>query len=236
MHYWNRKNFEGLRGLSSELSSIPELNGLAEYCNLREKGLRTDALQALHKFIQEAIGRDVNAKRRIVLDILSADARTPEAHQFLTHPILTQLLFPTLEEWLSESPAAFEPLRWLGLMKSDFAHLEAALSAEPSDVPVRRRLIGIELDNVDYATHHLDESILLSPLDECRSSLFRVGQLLDGYMPSKWFESLAEEYKEYVSMLDDWELFNQSEYNDFPEWCRANDRHYRWPTKVYYDG
>jgi hypothetical protein len=235
MHYWNVKNFEGLCDLGNEFSSVPYLSGLAEYCSLREKGLRAEAFKVLEKFIREASGRETDVKRRMVIDILIANSRTPEAHQFLTHPILTKLLYPTLEKWLSDSPSALEPLRWLGLMRSEVKNLEAALSIDPSDVPVRRRLVDMELSKVDYATHHLDESVLLAPLEECRSSLFRAKTLIQGACESKPFADLYGELKEYEQMLDDWVLFNESEYKDFPKWCRTNGRDYRWCTKVYYD-
>lgn len=39
-YYWNRDNFESLLDLAKELRTVPELAHLADYCELREKGLR----------------------------------------------------------------------------------------------------------------------------------------------------------------------------------------------------
>lgn len=234
MHYWNQDNFEGLIDLASEFSSTPELSLLAVYCELREKGVRPKAFTALDQFIKNTLKLKTQEQRKIVLKILEADARTPSAHQFLTHPILTKLIFPVLSDWLTESPQSCEALRWLGLLKSELNYLEDALKLNPADSPVRRRLIIIELDYVDYATHHLDESILLFPIKNCRDSLKRVRELLLHQQTNQLFNDLSIECNRYTSILDDWELYNKSNHNCFPTWCEENDRTHQWITKVYY--
>jgi hypothetical protein len=235
MHYWNKGNFEGLLELARELGKTPEFVALAEYCELREKGLRSQALAQLDDFLNKAALWDADLARSNVSIILQADARTPAAHQFLTHPLLTRLIYPTLEHWLTDVPSAAEPLHWLGLLRSDPDALRRALSLVPSDGPVRRRLINFALNAADHATHHLSESVLLSTTDETRESIASVRQLIASAPDIKPFADLSADADEYEQMLDDWEVYNQSPDGTFPQWCEARGRTYSWPTIVYYD-
>src|SRR5688500_5168294 len=117
MHYWNKANFEGLLQLAHELGSTPHFGALAEYCVLRQKGLRSQALERLNDFLADTALWDIELARPSVLAILQADARTPAAHQFMTHPLLVRLIYPTLDQWMVDEPSAVEPLRWLRLLR-----------------------------------------------------------------------------------------------------------------------
>ncbi len=234
MHYWNKDNFKGLLELARELDITPELGALANYCVLREKGLRPQALAQLDDFLTEAALWDTDLARRNVLAILQADARTLKAHQFMIHPLMVRLISPTLERWVTEVPSAVEPLRWLGLLRSDPDALRRALSLNPSDVPVRRRLINFALDSADYATHHLSESVLLSTVEETRESIATARRWIASAPNVKRFVYLSGEADEYDQMLDDWVAYKQSPVGSFPQWCEARNRTYSWPTIVYY--
>jgi hypothetical protein len=235
MHYWNKDNFEGLLDLARELGQIPELALLSEYCVLREKGLRKQALNRLNEFLDTASSWEVESARRLVLSILSADARTPEAHQFMSHPLVERLIFPVLEQWRSDCPSAVEPLRWLGLLRQDSKALKAALSLDPADVPVRRRLVDFAFDDAYHATHHLSESVLLMTVDETRASIAAARELIASAPDPSAFAYLSAEADEYEQMLNDWVAYRQSPTGTFPEWCAKHGRTYSWPTIVYYD-
>lgn len=235
MYYWNKDNFEGLLDLALEFEKEPELIGLSEYCKLREKGLRKQALHCLRIFLREASSWNNETSRCHALTILSANARTPKAHQFMTHPLLTDLLIPVLEQWLADNPSAIVPLRWLGLLRSDRDALRSVLSRDPTDVPVRRRLICFALSTADYATHHLSESILLLTVEETRASIAAARQLIASAPDSNLFSYWLAEADEYEQMLDDWEAWNNLPIGTFPEWCLKLERNYSWPTVFYYD-
>lgn len=235
MHYWNRDNFEGLLELSRELRQNLELTDLAEYCTLREKGLRKQALRHLDGFLNMAASWDTESARRLVITILLADARTPKAHQFITYPLLTRLIYPTLEQWKADHQSAIEPLRWLGLLRSDIEDLKAALALDPADVPVRRRLINLALDGADYATHHLSESVLLLTVEETRRSIITAREWISSAPDRGPFADLSAEADVYEQMIDDWVAYGQSPLGTFPEWCERQGHRYSWPAIVYYD-
>lgn len=235
MYYWNKENFEGLLDLARELGETPALAGLARYCVLREQGLRKQALRRLSEFLVQASTWALESARRHVLRILAADARTREVHQFMTHPLLTELIYPVLERWRLEQPTAIEPLRWLGLLRLDASALEEALELDPSDVPVRGRLINMALRDADYSTHHLSESILLLTVEETRASIAAARALIASAPDARAFDYLAAEADEYASLVHDWEAYIQARAGTFPEWCAQRGRRYAWPTIIYYD-
>lgn len=235
MHYWNKDNFAGLLELAKEFAKTPELAGLAEYCLMREKGLRSQALARLNHFLAETKLWDVDIARRQVITILEANACTPAAHHFMTFPLMGQLIFPTLDRWLVDEPSAICPIRWLGLLRSDPDALNLALSLDPGDIPVRRCLINLALDKADYSTHHLSESVLLSSVEETRSAIAVARNLIISAPDMMPFSVLLAEADEYEEMLDDWLDYNNSPIGGFPQWCEARKRTYRWSTIVYYD-
>jgi hypothetical protein len=98
-YYWNQKNFEGLTSLSLELRTDSRLERLARYCDLREKGLRRQALAQLRAFIEQTWSWDVTTRREAAIRILDAHWKMPQAHWFLTEPLRKQFLERVLEEW-----------------------------------------------------------------------------------------------------------------------------------------
>src|SRR5690349_22122100 len=106
MHYWNKANFDGLARLSEELEVYPNLRSLASYCRLREKGLRREAMATLELFLTAAQSFDKATARSSAIQILELNERTREAHQFLTQPLISRFLVPTLQAWSEDEPKA----------------------------------------------------------------------------------------------------------------------------------
>ena len=142
VHYWNKDNFQGLKDLSIALDAHLPLQRLAEYCRYREQGLRRQAFAALDQFLAEAAGWKQSDARVTCLTILDLHRRTPAVHQFLTHPLLSRLLIPTLEAWIGDEPEAAVPLRWLGILTGREDFVCRALAVAPEDTIARRYLVG----------------------------------------------------------------------------------------------
>lgn len=235
MHYWNKDNFEGLLAVANVLDEIPQLRPIANYCRLRERGLRRQALNVLRDFLSTAAAWKTDDARGLVVSILELHARAPNAHTFMTQPLWDELVFPVLDDWHTTSPDAVVPLRWLGLLRQDTDLLRLALSITPNDVPVRRALVNCALSDVDFATHHLDETIFLGEVSAAKANLSQAGIWLDLAFPPEAFNDLRDELAQLHQMVVDWERYLEAPYGTFPEWCNANGRNYRWPTKFYYD-
>jgi hypothetical protein len=234
VHYWNKPNFEGLLQIAEALEADQRLLLLAEYCRQRELGLRRKAFDALERFLRVSAGWNSSESRTACQKVLELHARTSEAHQFLTQPLLTRFIYPVLEAWQSDEPQNQTALRWLGILRMNSELLTSALALSPEDVPVRRRLADWCLSDVEHATHHLGESQLLGDLEDTKESLARARAVVEAAPDSAPFADLQAEISEFEAMLTDWESYSSSPDGSFPEWCASRNRPYSWPTIVYY--
>jgi len=237
MHYWNRDNFEGLLDLANALEGKgQDFNLLSDYCRNRERGLRKQAFESLQQFLEISNSwSDYDARDRCQT-ILELQSLVPGIHQFLSQPLVSGFVDPVLEKWLTDEPENHHALRWLGLLHGESDFLFKALEISPDDNPVRSRLIAMHIDEVDYATHHLDESHFIGDLEDAMRALETASQLLEaavGCFPAKQF---ADEIDEYQQMLTDWKEYVSAPAGTFPDWCASRGRSYSWPIKVYYDG
>lgn len=234
MYYWNKHNFEGLIRLAEELEQFPNLHLLARYCRLREQGVRRAAMSVLEQFLNKASSFDTSASRECVIQILELSERFKSAHQFLTQPLVSRLLFPTLHEWSDHEPENNVPIRWLGILGRDYELLAKALAMCPEDVPVRQRLIDHELSYVELATHHLDEGHFIGNVEDSLAALRRASELLTNAPDSKLFNIMESERAHLEGLLAAWKTYSLDPRGTFPEWCAGNGKHYTYPIKVYY--
>jgi uncharacterized membrane protein YccC len=178
-YYWNKDNFEGLLAVAAELRMDPHLEPLARYCELREKGLRKQALSMLDEFLEEAETWDTATARSLVVTILEVYWSRKAAHQFLTAPLQQRLIEPVLEEWCRAEPENPLPARHFALLRSDVVLLEAALRLDPDDQAVRATLARKHIAFVDYATHHLVEGCFIDDEAEASRALEEADKLLE---------------------------------------------------------
>lgn len=223
MDYWGRASFESLSALAQEFAGHSDLVGLAEYCRLRDKGLRSQALIRLDEFLNQASLWASDRARRHVILILEANDQN-HSHQFMCHPLLTQLIYPTLEQWINDEPLDAEPLGWIGLLRCDASALKRALCLRPNDIRIRRQLIEFETGDLDYSTHHLNESLLLSTVEKARESIAAARELIASADSVDPFSDQWEELDEYEQIIDDWEHYCLSREGSFPEWCKTRGR------------
>lgn len=235
MHYGNKSNFEGLLRLAEEFDKIIELQPLASYCRLRERGLRRDAFRALDLFLDASRTFDNVTARLAAVKILESNARTSEAHQFLAQPLVAKFLFPTLQAWMNAEPNASIPVSWLGIMSRDYSLLEVALFMCPDDNPVRKLLIERQLSIADWATHHLDESVLLGSVEDVTSALMHARTLITSAPRPDDFVFHNSEIQHFCELMDDWQVYSASPEGAFPDWCAIHGRKYNYPVKIYYE-
>ena len=236
-HYWNKTNFESLSQLAITLRETPELVRLAEYCELREKGLRKQALAAVRTFLAETTAFPEERRLALSMYLLDLHYATPEAHQFLSQPLIDGLIRLSLRKAARPGNAAF---RYLALFLNESGRgknaLRVALKYTPVDVLVRKRLISRLLGEVVFAMHHLEESVFIGSEGYCLAVLDEAGRLLDPTVADATiFRGLWEDRVELSMMLGDWmEYTKKNSALSFPEWCMAKGREYYWCAKFYY--
>ena len=236
LHYWNRANFEGLASLASAFRADQRLKHLATYCDLREKGLRREALAELVAFLEEAEGWDASAQRNVVLRILEGHWRTPQAHQFLAEPLRRRFVEPVLNEWRATEQDNPVPLRQLALLRGDRDLLRHALRINPKDDHVRAAIANSLFRCVDYSTHHLSEGRFIGNIEDAEAALSDATAVLKEATDPGTLGSLVEELRGLTALLADWREYQDAPKGSFPEWCRARNRNHRWWSIVYYDG
>jgi hypothetical protein len=235
VYYWNKQNFEGLTELSQELTRHPNLDLLAQYCTFREQGLRREAFSTLERFLVAAQSFDSLTARSAALNILELNARAVKVHQFLTQPLITRFLTPTLEAWIRAEPETSAPVRWLGILAHDDALLDKALAMRPEDTPVRKLLIKRDLSWAEFATHHLDESHFIGDVDETVAALERARSLIVTAPDPEKLSALEAEVRYLDDLVADWKVYRENVVGTFSEWCAKRGRMYRFPTHVYYE-
>lgn len=234
MHYWNKDNFEGLASLAAGLALRDDFASLAEYCRLREAGLRREAFAALASFLACADTWSKEQSQEAVDAVLALHFRTPGCHQFLSQPLLARFVFPVLQRWAADESEAITPVRWLAILRRDPKLLAKALANDPDDMVVRRMLIERRLYAVDYATHHLGEGLFIGDLDEALEDLRQASDLIERAQDREALADLDREARQFDQMLFDWQAYQLRPVGSFPEWCAAKGRNYHWPVAVYY--
>ncbi len=234
MWYWNRENFEGLVAVADSIADQPQWQLYAQYCRLREKGLRPQSLRAITELIAEAAGWTHQARRQFADWIYSTSLCNRKVHQLIPTPLKLDLLVPTLQEWADSEPTNATPKRWLGFATGDHQHFSSALSVDPTDDVSRYRLVSRDLADVDFQCHHLPE-IFIGEIDTAIFRLNRAQSLAADFSNLEIGPTLETDFSVLYGMVCDWQVFQESGGESFADWCIANRRDYQWVKTYYYD-
>lgn len=233
MWYWNKQNFESLVAVADSIANQPQWSLFAQYCRLREKGLRPQSLQAIAQLIDEAATWTVHERRQFVDWLYETSLRNPKAHQLIPTPLNQQLLVPTLKEWVASEPSNATPERWLGFATADHQHFSNALSLDSTDDVSRYRLVSCDLADVDHQCHHLPECFL-GEIDTAIALMHRARELAAGFSDPEITITFEEDFRELYGKVRDWQAFRESGIESFADWCLSNGRIYRWHNAYYF--
>ena len=234
MWYWNKTNFEGLLAVAESISTEPRWSLFADYCTLREQGLRKQALASLDQLIGQAKEWSTFERRRFVNWIYETHLTRPRVHQLITNPLSQRLLIPVLEEWRHSDTTDATPRRWMGFATGDYAHFSEALTLNPQDDISRYRLVCGNLEDVDFQCHHLPEYFIGEPNDAVR--LLEEARILSvGFCDPKISPLLLDEFATLNGKVNDWIAFQKTGVDSFSDWCKENGRTYKWLKAYYYD-
>jgi len=234
MWYEDKANFEGLRAIVVSIADRPELHHFAQYCQYQEQGLRKQALNVLTQFIEQ-VGTWPFARRQRFVDwLLTIQFQHPAIHQLIPHPLMEQVVRPTLVEWSHHDPRDPVPLRWRGIFLYEPPLLEQAIVLDPHDVLARIALIEWLIGKIDHATHHLPDYFIGEPR-ECMQWATHARRLLEPLQQHPAHDRLHHELDEVEALVNDWMTFLTSGTDDFGMWCQQHGRAYTWTDAYYYD-
>ncbi len=233
MWYWNQQNFEGLISVADSIADQPQWKLFAQYCRLREQGLRPQALQAITRLIAEAASWTENARRQFADWIFATSLRIPEVHQLIPTPLKQQLLVPTLLRWAASESSNGTPERWLGFATGDRQHFSDAVLRNSNDDISRYWLVSHDLADVDHQCHHLPD-YFIGDIETAISALDRATTMSGEFTNPDIAPTFEHKFIELYDKVRDWQAFQKSGCDSFAAWCNANGRKYKWLQAYYY--
>lgn len=235
MYYWNKDNFEGLKGIGNEYIARKDYELFGEYCLKKEQGLKKLAVKHINDFISASRNLDAVQQRAIAEEISSLAFWNSSVHQLLSYP-LEEYLKATLLGWVENEPDNYVPFKWLGYIEGSKSWYEKALLLKPDDQVCIYRLAMSYIHSIDFQTHHLDESILLGDEHEVLEELKEVEKLHERLVESKMKRLVYDEYNYYQNLVNCWLDYSSSETDiSFPDWSNKRNEGFQFPVRVYYD-
>lgn len=223
----------------------------AEYCRLREAGLRKDAFDALGVFLRAAAAWSFDERREFVAWLCERLFELGgDSYGITPQPLQISLVEPTLAQWAATDVQDSTPCRWAGYYFPNVAypslvsfgqsapyapidHLREALRRQPEDELARIRLADAMIYGVDFACHHLPETYLGIP-DEELSALDTIEALIAEIQNSTERLRLQQEISYFRQLILDWREFQTSGEENFSKWCDERGRSYYWCRAYYY--
>ncbi len=235
MYYWNRENFEGLKSVGEKYSSVEGYELFGKYCLQKEQGLKKLAVTSIKEFVSVSKRRTQEEQRGIAEELSSLGFWNGDIHQLLAHP-LVEFLKQVLEQWASDDPANPTPHKWLGYIGGDISSYKRALKLDPKDEICISRIAQAHLNDADYQTHHLSESIFLGEFNEAKSSMRSARSLIGMLNTEELKLKMLNEMEYYDKLLSCWEEYSQLGIDgSFPNWCASKGEKFNFWSIVYYD-
>ena len=121
------------------------------YLELRQQGLRPQALAVLDQFLTDTDPWPATKRREFVMLLREVQVAFPQASHLNPQPLRTRLVTPTLNDWQKEAP--HDPMPWR--LKGDFQSLKQAVTLAPNDLESLARLAALLLTDLRAAFHEL---------------------------------------------------------------------------------
>lgn len=224
MRIRHQENDEALEAIAKILRADEDLEPLGEYCALRPRGLRAQALRAVQRFVEGAAHWPSSRRERVAERFLKLWWDHPEARQLMPHPLRAGFLLPTVEAWCARSPDDAVAVRWLGLLTDEVPTLRRALALQPGDVAITGALVRYLLRFVDFATHEVGSSGFIGDVAESESALVEAQELLDQAREPSALSGYQCWQQELDALVQDWKLYSEHPVGGFLEWCHARGR------------
>jgi hypothetical protein len=188
MQFSRQENFEGL----SYLANQAEGRGygiFAEYCRLRERGLRQEASETIGRFVSEMKGRPAAERRQLADWLLTFCFENPQVYEACPMLLKQAVIAPTIDEWVNAEPENMKALRW----SPDERALMVAARAAPREEIAVGRYAMVVIQRVDYALHKLPDGAGGESLQRDLADVQTAIDLLHTVSQAEFFHTLREE-------------------------------------------
>ena len=200
---WVQKVCESCAEAAASIDdSFPEWTDFAEFCRLRERGLRHDSFRVLERFVAGIEATAFSERQRFVRWLY--ERPMDKRQMLLPHPLKVRVVDPTLEEWTQREPDDALPHVWIGGLD----HLKKAVSLDPSQQEGVTELVRMTLNCIHFELHELPRGFLGDSPANTRAGLLSVRLIARHIVDTEkrnalfdaidYYRELAESYADYL--------------------------------------
>lgn len=206
----------------------------ADYCIMREEGLRKQSFEKLNLFINKFKSFTIDQQIEFVKFIYEFAESVKDADYGPLPQPLTIELKKILLIWTEKEKMNSSPFRWLGKYFYEYEYINKALEINPKDDKARSHAINRLLNAINYSTHHLPDYYIGNPKDDLHNAEIakqHIEKLVDEQIKKYWAKELIDELA-LVHSYADWE--NSKTEIDFQTWAKQNNKKFDSGVKAYY--
>lgn len=223
-----------LRPTLLAIESHRKWQSYAEYCKLREQGLRKQAFSALDIFLADSLQWCFNEQKEFVAFVFNLCEDDLELQLiYLCYPLMSKLIKPTLDKWCKQEQVNSQPFRWYGKFFCDSSYIYQALQIDPCDDKARKWIITNLLEKIDFATHHLPDYYIGDPLlaiEWGKEVQQHINLLIDKKAKSFW----QQELEHSLVLVNNYIQWQASDHPDFEQWGKENKLQVDSNVETYY--
>lgn len=235
-YYWRSDEDQAINDFAKAYGNNADFALFVEFCQLKNKGLRKISLQKVEQFIQFCQSQPIDKQKEIVKKILDFFVNAQVYIDIVLVSPIRRYMEAVLERWRESEPNNVNLYIDLAKLTRKKSYYFQGLQIDPNNLECIRQVILSKLDFVDYQLHHVSESQFVYDYGDENDGKQALQEAYDLIQKHPNLDDyVRDEYQETKQLFDDWLSFKDSDFDDFPTWCRANGRNYHFASIVYYD-
>ncbi|MDI0267446.1 hypothetical protein QIW52_15780 [Clostridioides difficile] len=217
-----------------------------EYANTRNSGLKKLANKKLDLMIEYILTLP-EIKQKHFITYICKERFDKNNIKTFQQPLVVKLIFPIVKEAILNEEMPF--VRWgyqldipISLNSEEYIYyssenmLKDALKLDSKDIKSVELLLNKYIDELWFASHHIQESVILSAKENIKYDLDEMDKLLTKYEEN--LDSYSEYLKEktyYQELYNLWFQYDETNKDiSFPEWLEVRGYNYSWCNVFYY--
>lgn len=225
-----------MKDIDTAIEKIKAIQGMNEkytffikYCNAKKNGLRKEAFKNLDIFLKEANEWSDEEKRNFIIDIFCIIETNSDGEWILSKP-LKVFSVKVLHKWIEGCKTDSRPFKWLGMFmrfeikenSCEFLKKAIELGGESEQTAIKK-LLGIYINGLDYATHELPFGYLGNLEDDIKE-FDEMTKILNMLKDEELKSEFNEDIKYLQDLILDWSYFLKLNLKDFESWRKSQGK------------
>ncbi|KPI53258.1 hypothetical protein KW95_03580 [Clostridioides difficile] len=217
-----------------------------EYANTRNSGLKKLANKKLDLMIEYILTLP-EIKQKHFITYICKERFDKNNIKTFQQPLVVKLIFPIVKEAILNEEMPFLRCGYqldipISLNSDEYTYyssenmLKDALKLDSKDIKSVELLLNKYIDELWFASHHIQESVILSTKANIKYDLDEMDKLLTKY------EENLDSYSEYLNektyyqeLYNLWFQYDETNKDiSFPEWLEVRGYNYSWCNVFYY--